>query len=274
MATITKYREIPLDDLVIGKGQVRVRDVAKGLDDLVDSIRTQGLLQPIVVCPAREPRKWEILTGQRRFLAHKQLKEDRIAAAVLDERVDESEAKAISITENLVRRKLTGQELKDGIFHLYNRYGTIRDVVSKTGLPRDKVRDYVKYPRLITALKKFVDEGRVDVNAAVRAQDASEDASGNIDEAMATTLALEMDGMSDAQRRRVTKDRKENPDRPVDEVVERAKSPAKITQIIVTVTKDVRDAIEKVAAEAESSQDQAAVALIEEALTARGLIEY
>ena len=107
MAKIVEYRDIPLDDLVIGKGQVRTQSPGKEVEDLARSIESQGLLQPIVVCVARERSKWEILTGQRRFLAHKQLKRNVISAAVLDERVDEGQAKAISITENLVRRQLS-----------------------------------------------------------------------------------------------------------------------------------------------------------------------
>ena len=113
--------EIPLGDLVIGKGQARTREPNKNIDQLVASIDKVGLLQPIVVCKSTEVGKWEILTGQRRFLAHKILKRDSITAAVVDGRVDEAEAKAISITENLIRRKrLAGTELIDGITFLYN----------------------------------------------------------------------------------------------------------------------------------------------------------
>ena len=141
MAKIIEYREISLNELVIGKGQARTHDLAKGIDELATSIKAQGLLQPILVCPARESGKLEILTGQRRFLAHKMLKKERISAAILDERVEESQAKTISITENLIRRKLSGKELKDGILYLYNIYGSIKDVVETTGLPYSDVRD-------------------------------------------------------------------------------------------------------------------------------------
>ena len=65
MATIREVREIPLDDLVIGKAQVRKRDVAKDIDELAESIRVTGLLEPIVVAPADKPGKFEIITGQR-----------------------------------------------------------------------------------------------------------------------------------------------------------------------------------------------------------------
>ena len=173
MAKILEYRDIPLDEMVIGVGQVRTQSPGKDIDDLVRSIETQGLLQPIVVCPARDKGKWEILVGQRRFLAHKLLRRESIAAAVLNERVRGGEAKAISITENLIRRQLSGRDLKDGILYLYNLYGSLKDVVEATGLPYTKVRDNVKYPRLIPELKQLVDDGKVDVNAAVKAQDAA-----------------------------------------------------------------------------------------------------
>ena len=273
MAKIVEYREIPLDDLVIGKGQVRTQQAGREVEDLARSIEAQGLLQPIVVCAAREKGRWEILTGQRRFLAHKHLRRDVISAAVLDERVDEGQAKAISITENLVRRQLTGKELKDGILYLYNLYGSIQDVVTTTGLPRSKVQDYVKYPRLFPQLKEMVDEGMVDVNAAVKAQDASNDAEGNPDAEVAVQLAREMAPMSGVQRKKVAKERTENPNRSVEEVIERAKTGSKVMQIVATVTQETHVALQRFAKEEGSNQDEAAAILIEEALAGRGLLE-
>ncbi len=93
MAKIIEYRDIPLNDLVIGRGQVRTASPGKGIDELASSIAVQGLLQPIVVCEAKKEGKWEILTGQRRFLAHKILRTDTIAAAILDGRVEENRSK-------------------------------------------------------------------------------------------------------------------------------------------------------------------------------------
>ena len=75
MAKIIEHRQIPLDDLVIGKGQARTRDTLKDVDQLAESIEKQGLLQPIVVCEAKQMGKWKILTGAT-ILAHKALKRD------------------------------------------------------------------------------------------------------------------------------------------------------------------------------------------------------
>ena len=273
MAKIVEYKDIPLDDLVIGKGQVRTTKPGRGLEDLVQSIKVQGLLQPILVCEARKAEKWEILTGQRRFLAHKMLKRKTIAAAVLDSRVNLQEAKAISITENLIRRRLSGKELKDGIRFLYNTYGTIKDVVEATGLVRELVRNYIKYPRLIPELKQLVDDEVADINVALKAQDASEDDFGEPDAVLAVKLAKEMQDMTGVQRKKVFEDRQENPQKPIEDVIENAKTGGRVIQVITTVTLSVHRAIQSVAAEESVTQDEAVAALLEEALTGRGLLE-
>lgn len=273
MAKITEYRDIPLVDLVIGKAQARVKSAHKGIGDLALSIKAQGLLQPIVVCASEDDGKWEILAGQRRFLAHQHLGVESIAAAVIDERVSEGEAKAISITENLIRRQLSSKERKDGILFLYNLYGTQKDVQEATGLSQKIVSDNVKYPRLIPELKAMVDEGKVDIHSAVRAQDAATDQNYEVNAEDALVLAQEMMPMSDAQRKKVVKDRQERPEKPVEEVIEDAKSGAQIIQVVATITLNVHVALQKFAKDEGRLQDEAAAALIEEALVGRGLLD-
>ena len=131
----------------------------------------------------------------------------------------------------------------------------------------------MKYPRLLPELKKLVDEQLVDINAAVRAQDASEDDYGEPDPAVAVRLAREMQPMSGTQRKNVVRERRQNPDKPLDDVVETAKTGARVIQIIATVSRDTHQAIRTVATEENVNQDEAAAGLIEEALAERGLLE-
>jgi len=173
LAKVKQLKEIPLDKLVIGKGQVRTSDVGKEIDELAESIKTMGLLEPIVVCAGEMSGTYEILTGQRRFLAHKLLKKNTIMAAVLEKSVDASTAKAISITENLVRRDPNQTDLIDACTMLFKKYGSAKAVAQKTGLPYGKVCQYVKYDRLIPDLQKLVDKKVVDLKTALRAQDAA-----------------------------------------------------------------------------------------------------
>jgi len=100
---IVGYRDIKLSNLIIGKGPVRTRDVGEGIEELAHSIRTIGLLQPILVCPAGKRGKYYIIAGQRRFLAYRLLRKKKIIAGVLAGRIDDTMAKVYSLTENLVR---------------------------------------------------------------------------------------------------------------------------------------------------------------------------
>lgn len=272
MASILKVQEIPLGDLSIGKGQVRTRDVSKEIDELADSIAKVGLLEPIVVSPTEEEGKYEIVTGQRRFLAHQELGKDAILAAVLSERVDEITAKVLSVTENLVRRDLHSSDLIDVCTYLYKHYGSINAVCASTGLSSNRVREYVKYDQLIPKLKEMVDGGDVKLDTALRAQRAAE-ASGTIDPVEATQLALEMDPMSGAQRRAIVKARERNPDRSADDIIEEAKAGGRITQTIVTLSTEVHGALRRYATLQSTSVDDAAGMLIREALYQNNLLD-
>jgi len=275
MAKIIEYKDLPLDDLVIGKGQVRTSDIGRDLEELANSIRVQGLLQPIVVCKSAEkPSKWEILTGQRRFLAHKQLGRSSITAAILDGHVDEHTAKSISITENLIRRKLSGKDLIEGVTYLYKIYGTQKAVVEATGLSAKNISKYVKYPRLIPELKELVDKGDVDIKVALKAQDATQPREdGTPDPEIAKKLALSMAPMSNVQQNKVVDEFKDNLTKSVDDVIENAKSGAKIIQVVATVTQSTHIALRKFAKSEGIHQDEAATLLIEYALTSEGFLD-
>ena len=272
MASIVGFEEIPLGDLTIGLGQVRTRDVAKEVDELADSIAQVGLLEPIVVCPADDEGKYEIITGQRRFLAHQELGKDTIWAAILSEHVDEITAKVLSVTENLVRRDLHSSDLIDVCTYLYKRYGSVKTVCDETGLSYPKVSQYVKYDQLIPELKGMVDGGEVKLDTALRAQRASQ-ASGRTDPEEARQFALEMDPMSGAQRSAIVKARENEPDRSADDIIEEAKAGGRVTQTVVTLSTEVHSALRQYAHSQGTNVDDAAGMLIREALYLNNLLD-
>lgn len=269
MARIVETRDIPLDDIVIGLAQVRLTNPGRGISELATSIKTKGQLQPIVVCPAETPGKYEVILGQRRFLALQELGETTIRAQVLDERVDEDEAKILSLTENVMREDLSRKDKIDVSTALYKRYGTVRDVVAASGLPEKEVKQYVKYDRLRPELKQLVDDAGMEINVALRAQDAAE-AGGEYNPEEAIVLAREMAGMSGAQRKRLVQEREQNPGVPVEDIIEDAKEGSKVTQIVVTLGSQAHRALQEFARDEDSNQDDAAADLISEGLTTRG----
>lgn len=269
---VEEVKDIPLDDLVVSKGQVRVREVGKEIDELAESIRKIGLLEPIVVCPAEKEGKYEVLTGQRRLLAHKLLKLQTIRATVRPERVDDAQAKALSLTENLVRRDLHSRDLIDACTALFKKYGTLAAVSEETGLPYAKVALYVKYDRLQPELRELVDSNKVPLKTALRAHDAAS-VTGNYSKEDAIRYALEMSNMSGAQQDRIVKKKTEDPDASADEIIESAKTGDKIVQILVTLGQQAHQSLQNYAKVEGTSQDGAAADLITEALSNKGFLE-
>jgi len=264
----TDIKEIPLNLLVIGLQQVRVTDVGKDIDELAESIRKVGLLEPIVVAPV-DDGKFEIITGQRRFLAHQRLGAESILAAILDERVSEIDAKIISLTENMMRRDLSSRDLVDVCTALYRKYGTVAMVSEVSGLPANQVSQYIKFDRLVPELKDLVKSGRLKLKDALRAQDAAS-VTGTTDPATAVMLAEEMSVMSGAQQDRLVQDRRDSPNRPISEVIEDQKTQKRITQITVTLSGAAHQNLQSFARDEGTTQDDAARILIEGALLDKG----
>ncbi len=269
-----EIRDIPLSDLVIGKDQVRTHVNSENLGELAASIAKVGLLEPIVVAEAEEPGKFEILTGQRRFLAHAQLDRSTIQCVILAVRPDEGLAKVISLTENLVREDLTLPEKIDACTSLYKKYGSIAAVAEVSGLREATVREYVKFDRLVPKLQELVTAGEVDLKNALRAQDAASTAAGvgEVDESEAELLAREMGEMSGVQAEKLKKQRQAHPDEPVASVIEQAKTGGKVTQVIVTLGQGVHLSLQTYAAAEGQTQDDAAGSLIEQALGDEGFL--
>lgn len=273
MATIRDTRDIALTDLVLGKGQARLTNPGKEISELVDSIRIQGLLEPIVVCEADIPGKYEIITGQRRFYAHQELGKDTIRATILEGPITVQEAKAISLTENLVRTDLNPTDLITVCTDLYRTYGSFKTVAEQTGLSPTKVRQYVKYDQLHPELKALVDKDSVDIPTALRAQEA---ASVGVDEVNATDaqkFALEMASMSGAQRKKIIETRREVPSMTAEDLIEDAKAGGQIFQTRVTLTSMVNSALERYARSEGLTKDDAAGTLIRDGLYIHNYLE-
>ena len=270
MVKITGFKEISLGDLVISKSQARKSDTGKEISELADSIQKVGLLEPILVAPAQTPGKFEIILGQRRFLAHQELGKKNITAGILTEHIDELEAKVLSVTENLVRRDLPRKDLIDVCTYLYKQYGSMKDVAEETGLPYHKVREYVKYDRLLPELKEWVDRNPKDnLKTALRAQDAVA-ATGDPDPDEVLELAEEMSSMSGPLQDKIQRDLEEDSTVSVSQAIKQAKSSEKLIQFRITLGQQAHDSLHRFAKDEGTVLGDAAAQLIEEGLAIKG----
>lgn len=272
MARIIDYREIPLDELYLNKAQVRQKNAGQGIDELAENIKRVGLLHPIVVCPTERPGMYEILLGQRRFLAHRELQYRTIRCAVFDEQVDAIIAKVISLSENMVRRGLDTKDLIDVCTALYRHYGSFSMVAEETGLPIGEVRKYVKFDQLLPELKQMVSEGEVKLEVALRAQKAAS-VSGAPRPEEAIMYAKEMQPMSGANQRKLIEEREKNPKAPPQAIIEKAKTGDKLVQVVVTLSETAHRGLQTYARSEGTSQDEAAAVLISDSLQIKGFLE-
>lgn len=262
--------DIPLDKLEIAESQIRNIDAGKDIQDLADSIKKIGLIQPISVRPSGNG-KYEIVAGQRRFLAHRLLKADTIRAQVVTRDLDELELKVLSLHENMSRLDLSAKDEKDACLILYRRYGNIDLIIQETGLPASKVRKYLKFHSLSREMQQLIDHGDVGIDEALRAEKAAS-LSGTLDVDKAVSLAIEMKPMSGAQRRNLEKVLAEDPRQSVEKAIEKA-SEKKVTQILTTISNTLLQGLKTYARDEGLTQDSAVASLVEEGLTDRGYID-
>jgi ParB family chromosome partitioning protein len=167
---VTCYKEIPIKDLVIERFQVRKQNVGDSLDELAASIEKYGLLQPIVVCKSGQHLdKWEIVCGQRRYLAHKQiLQRPKIMAGIIDHEITYEDGLKLSANENIHRIEMTRKDLIDMCADFFKMYGSIKDVAEETKLPYHIVRQYIRFDALPADLKKKVDYKEINTDLAMK----------------------------------------------------------------------------------------------------------
>lgn len=151
--TISRHRRtvltlIPVAAIRPNRDQPRRHFSDEALAELAESIRTRGLLQPIVVCRADEG--YELLAGERRFRASQRAGLDRIPALVRegDDRLE------IALIENLQREDLTPLEEAEGLALLIERHGyTHREVADLLGKSRPYVSNTLALNRLPELVK-------------------------------------------------------------------------------------------------------------------------
>lgn len=108
-------KEVPLSLIDLPQYQPRSYFAQESLDELVASIKVNGVLQPVLVRPTSGGR-YELLAGGRRYRASQSLSLDKIPAVVRE--LDDQQALAASITENLLREDLNPVEETEGVLKL------------------------------------------------------------------------------------------------------------------------------------------------------------
>src|SRR5688572_11413675 len=104
--------DIKLKEIQIDKYNVRKHERDLNIDDLAESIKNYGQMQPVVLMGKYGKPPYNLIVGQRRFLAHKKLKKTELKATFID-KLNETDALVYSLAENLQRADLNFTDKSD-----------------------------------------------------------------------------------------------------------------------------------------------------------------
>ena len=162
--------QLPLGELRPGRYQPRLKLLEEGLAELAESIREQGVLQPLIVraVASASPRaevKYEIVAGERRWRAA-QLVGLATVPALVRERSDK-EALAVALVENLQREDLNPLEQALSMARLTSEFSMTHDEIAKVlGRSRASVTNFLRLLELADEVKDAIADGSIDMGHA------------------------------------------------------------------------------------------------------------
>ncbi|WP_326535306.1 ParB/RepB/Spo0J family partition protein [Pseudorhodoferax sp.] len=163
-----KPSTLMLDALVPGQYQPRTRMDEGALYELAESIKAQGIMQPILVrqlTGGPDEGKYEIIAGERRFRAARLAGLDRVPVLVRD--VPDESAAAMSLIENIQREDLNPLEEAQGLQRLVKEFGmTHEQAAQAVGRSRSAASNLLRLLQLAEPVQTMLMAGDLDMGHA------------------------------------------------------------------------------------------------------------
>jgi ParB family chromosome partitioning protein len=156
--------EIALDLIDNNPYQTRGIFRESELRELAESIKVSGLIQPVVVRPAKDGR-YVLITGERRCRASKLAGKEKVPAIL--RLVSDEQAAEMTIIENLQRSDLNCMEQARAFSRLSQDFGLTQEQIGqRVGCSRESVSNYMRLLRLPMEVQTMLIEGRLDFSMA------------------------------------------------------------------------------------------------------------
>jgi ParB family chromosome partitioning protein len=165
-----RLASLPLDLLSRGKYQPRVDMRLESLSELADSIKAQGLVQPILVRPLGraepgESQRYEIIAGERRWRAAQMAGLSDIPAVIRD--VPDEAAVAMALIENIQRENLNPLEEARALSRLIDEFGlTHQSAAEAVGRSRVAVSNLLRLMELSDEVKQLLEQRSIEMGHA------------------------------------------------------------------------------------------------------------
>jgi ParB family chromosome partitioning protein len=161
LAAETATTSLPLDRLRAGRYQPRTRMDETALGELADSIRAQGVIQPILVRPV-EGGHYEIIAGERRFRAAQLAGLTEVPVVVRD--VADQAALAMALIENIQREDLNPLEEAQGVQRLIREFDyTHEQAAQAIGRSRSATSNLLRLLNLAAPVQQMLMAGQIEM---------------------------------------------------------------------------------------------------------------
>ena len=159
-----ELQNLPIEQLHPGKYRPRKDMSAEALDDLANSIKSQGIIQPIVVRPISE-HSYEIIAGERRWRAAQLAELDTVPCLI--KHVPDEAAVAIALIENIQREDLNAMEEAIALERLLIEFElTHQEVADAVGKSRTAVTNLLRLNNLNSEVKTLLEHGDIEMGHA------------------------------------------------------------------------------------------------------------
>jgi len=155
-----------LDEITSGQFQPRTKFTDQYLQELADSIRKNGIMQPIIVRPiVSASAKYEIIAGERRWRAAKIAELGQIPAIIRD--INDQQALELALIENIQRQDLTPLEEAAGYQRLIDEFShTQEELAQIVGKSRSHVGNLLRLLTLPAVIKNCLENDKISMGHA------------------------------------------------------------------------------------------------------------
>lgn len=160
-----ELKKVPVAKLERGRFQPRQTFDEERLEELADSIRAQGVVQPIVVRPIAGGKRFEVVAGERRWRASVLAGLTEIPALVRE--IPDEAAMSVALIENIQREQLNPVEEAQALARLIHEFGMTHQAVAKAvGRSRSAVSNILRLLELAPETKALLEHGRIEMGHA------------------------------------------------------------------------------------------------------------
>jgi ParB family transcriptional regulator, chromosome partitioning protein len=157
--------DIPIDLIDHNPYQTRYKFGEEAIQELADSIKANGVVQPVVVRPSETEGRYILVLGERRCRASKLAGKSSVPAIV--RKVSDQQAAEMTIVENLQRQDLNCMEQAAAFGKLSHKFGLTQEQIgNRVGLSRESVANYMRLLKLPGTVMMYLQNGELGFSEA------------------------------------------------------------------------------------------------------------